>query len=73
MTRTDFQRHWLEVHAPIVKRLPHLERYVINISQLRADSTPPAIGGVAEQWFPSRDAMKAAFGTEAANDSEILP
>jgi uncharacterized protein (TIGR02118 family) len=61
MNRVDFQRYWLEVHAPIVKRIPHLKRYVINIFQPRSDETSAAIGGVAEQWFESLETMKAAF------------
>ena len=66
MSRDDFQRYWLETHAPIVKEIPRLERYVINVFRPRSDDTSPAIGGVAEQWFASAEAMRAAFGTAAA-------
>ena len=66
MSRDDFQRYWLETHVPIVKKIPHLERYVINLFRPRSDDTSPAIGGVAEQWFASAEAMRAAFGTAAA-------
>lgn len=66
MNRGDFQRYWLEVHAPIVKRIPHLERYVINVFQPRSDDMPAAIGGVAEQWFESLETMKTAFSTAEA-------
>ena len=66
MSRGDFQRYWIEVHAPLVRKIPHLERYVINIFQPRSDGTSAAIGGVAEQWFESPAAMKAAFGTAEA-------
>ncbi len=30
MSRDEFQRYWLEIQAPIVREIPHLERYVIN-------------------------------------------
>jgi uncharacterized protein (TIGR02118 family) len=66
MSRDGFQRYWLETHAPIVKEIPHLERYVINVFRLRSDATYPAIGGVAEQWFASAEAMRAALDTGAA-------
>ena len=66
MSRDEFQRYWLETHAPIVKEIPHLARYVINVFRLRSDATSLAIGGVAEQWFASAEAMRAAFGTAAA-------
>jgi len=65
-TRDDFQRDWLEVHAPLVQQIPHLKRYVINVFQLRSDETSAAIGGVAEQWFESLEAMKATFSTAEA-------
>ena len=38
MSRDEFQRYWLETHAPIVKEIPHLERYVINV--FRPDPMP---------------------------------
>ena len=66
MSRDEFQRYWVETHAPIVKEIPHLERYVINVFRPRSDATSPEIGGVAEQWFASAETMRAAFGTAAA-------
>src|SRR5215470_11530204 len=66
MSRDEFQRYWLQTHAPIVKEIPHLERYVINVFRPRSDATSPAIGGVAEQCFASTETMRAAFGTPAA-------
>jgi uncharacterized protein (TIGR02118 family) len=66
MSRDEFQRYWLEVHAPIVREIPHLERYVINVFRPRSGATPLAIGGVAEQWFASAEAMRGALGTAAA-------
>jgi uncharacterized protein (TIGR02118 family) len=69
MSRADFQRYWLDVHAPIVKKIPNLKRYVINLSQPRSDGTVTAIGGVAELWFESLDAMKTALGTAEARNA----
>ena len=66
MSRDEFERYWLEIHAPIVKEIPHLERYVINVFRPKSGAPPPAIGGVAEQWFASTETMRAAFGTSAA-------
>ena len=68
MSWVDFQRYWLEVHAPIVKTIPHLKRYVINVSRLRPDGTSAGIA-VAEQWFESLDAMKTALGTAEAKNA----
>ncbi len=66
LTRDEFQRYWLDIHAPIVKEIPHLERYVVNVFRPRSDGTSPVIGGVAEQWFASAEAMRAALSTAAA-------
>ena len=66
MSQGDFQRYWLEVHAPIVKRIPHLKRYVINVFPPRSDDMSAAIGGIAEQWFESLETMKTAFSTADA-------
>jgi uncharacterized protein (TIGR02118 family) len=71
MSRDEFQRYWLDIHAPIVKEIPHLERYVVNVFRPRSDATSPAIGGVAEQWFATAEAMRAAFGTAAAERARI--
>ena len=65
ISREDFERYWLETHAPIVKQIPHLERYVINVFRARPGAA--ARGGVAEQWFASAEAMRVAFGTAAAD------
>ena len=69
MDRADFEQYWLEVHAPIVKKIPHLKRYVINILQPRSDGTSAAIGGVAELCFESLDAMKTALRTADAENA----
>ena len=66
MSRDDFHRYWLQTHAPIVKEIPHLERYVINVFRPRSEAASLGIGGVAEQWFASTEAMRTAFGTAAA-------
>lgn len=81
LSREEFERYWIETHAPIVKEIPHLERYVINVFRPRSDATALAIGGVAEQWFASAESMRAAFGTAAAqraradiaNFAEVAP
>jgi uncharacterized protein (TIGR02118 family) len=66
ISRDEFRRYWVETHAPIVKEIPHLERYVINVFRARSDGTSPEFGGVAEQWFASTETMRTSFGTVAA-------
>jgi hypothetical protein len=52
MSRDEFQRYWLQTHAPIVMDIPQLERYVINVFRPRSDATSRAIGGVASNGSP---------------------
>ena len=59
-----FDRHYRDVHVPLVRALPGLARFTT--------SKPRALGGeapylVAELWFEDGDAMKAAMkSTEMA-------
>lgn len=54
----DFQKHWREVHAPIVPRTPGLRRYVqCHVAPETYESdTPPVFDGVAElDWASMAD------------------
>ena len=58
-----FQRHWLDVHAPLVARLPGLRRYVQCHTLLSGyRKLTPAADGVAELWFDDTDALRALRG-----------
>ena len=54
----DFQKHWREVHAPIVPKTPGLRRYVqchVTPETYESD-TPPVFDGVAElDWASMAD------------------
>jgi uncharacterized protein (TIGR02118 family) len=72
MTTEEFQRWWRDVHAPIVKRLPGLKRYVLNMT-VQSQDKPAAWDGIAELWFERSEELQAAFqtstGMEAKNDA----
>ena len=54
----DFQKHWREVHAPIVPKTPGLRRYVqCHVAPETYESdTPPVFDGVAElDWASMAD------------------
>jgi uncharacterized protein (TIGR02118 family) len=57
-----FQRHWLEVHGPIVAALPGLRRYVQSHTRRSAYNAGrvPVYDGVALTWFDSTDAIRGA-------------
>src|SRR5580698_3944159 len=75
MSLDDFRKYWIEVHGPIVAKMPGLTRYVqshlIDEAYLYAE---PRHDGVAQVWFQSVDAMRAAFaspaGVAAVGDGE---
>lgn len=74
LTREAFQRRWLDVHAPLVQahaRALGIRRYVqvhtldtelaTRIASVRG--APHAYDGMAELWFDSLEAMRAAAAT----------
>lgn len=68
LTRAQFMKHWVEIHAPLALAVPGLRRYVqnhIQAERTRADiaETPVEIDGVAELWFDDQAALEAAART----------
>jgi uncharacterized protein (TIGR02118 family) len=75
MTREEFQRHWREDHAPIVKRNAdtlRIRRYVqvhareTELDEMLATSRetePDIYDGVAELWWDSVEDILAAYST----------
>lgn len=69
----EFVRYWLNVHAPLAKKMPGLRKYVVNIVQ-KPPNKEPDYHGLAELWFDDRETMKKAFsspeGEVTQRDSE---
>lgn len=77
MSVEEFQRHWREVHAPLVAaraEMLGIRRYVqqhtvhpeVNAGlQRRNGGSPEAFDGVAELWFDDLDAM-------ASDDPDVV-
>lgn len=68
LTREQFARHWLEVHAPLAHAVPGLRRYVqshIVEEYRRPDiaTTPIELDGIAELWFEDRATMARALAS----------
>ena len=61
----DFQRHWLEAHAPIAAALPGLRRYVQSHTRRSAYDAgrAPAYDGAVLMWFDSTEAVRNATAT----------
>jgi uncharacterized protein (TIGR02118 family) len=58
----DFQRHWLQVHAPLVGRSPGIERYTqCHVLPASYEGERPAFDGAAEGWFRDEAGLDAFF------------
>jgi uncharacterized protein (TIGR02118 family) len=71
LTREDFVKHWLEVHAPLAHAVPGVRRYVqshIVQERTRPDipTTDVEIDGIAELWYDDRAAMDLANASTEA-------
>ena len=68
MTREQFTRHWLDVHAPLAHAVPGLERYVQShiLEEFRRADIPTSavqVDGIAELWFEDRASMERALAS----------
>ena len=86
MSRAEFQKYWHDVHGPIVAKHAttlNILRYVQNhtlddpmneqMAKARGAMEPP-YDGVAELWWPTRDALASSFASPAgqAAGKELL-
>ena len=63
MSREEFMREWVDVHAPMALSVPGLKRYVLQLiveEPLRDDIPPQKVtaDGIAELWFDDAAAMQ---------------
>jgi uncharacterized protein (TIGR02118 family) len=73
LSTEQFERWWLEHHAPIARTAPGLRRYVVNLAQRPDDLLgKPAVecdwDGVAEQWFDNEADLNAAYGRAVSTE-----
>ena len=71
LTRDQFIRHWVDIHAPLVHALPGLRRYVQDHAVERwtapgVSAFDDEIDGIAELWFDDRAAMERAYASPEA-------
>jgi uncharacterized protein (TIGR02118 family) len=68
MSREEFRRVWVGEHAPMVRAVPQVRRYVLSFvldEPTRPDVPTQAmsVDAVAELWYDDAAAMKAAAAT----------
>ncbi|MEM7561441.1 MAG: EthD family reductase [Pseudomonadota bacterium] len=56
-----FKSHWTDVHAPLVKTLPGLQKAVFNMHSGEGDGE---IDAISELWFESEQAFESAYSSE---------
>ena|SRR5581483_1477007 len=71
-----FDQHYLEVHAPLAKKLPGLRKFEVSNGPISAPSGWPDVYLVATLHFDSLEDIQAAFASECgracAADRRIL-
>jgi uncharacterized protein (TIGR02118 family) len=55
-----FERHYRDVHVPLVAAVPGLRRFTLSRPRALAGDAPYLL---AEMWFDDADALKVAMGT----------
>ena len=72
MTKEEFDRHWLDIHGPMIAKLPGLLSYVQNkplgkvegAAQIPVADAGDQVDGITELYFDSFDDMEAAYTSE---------
>jgi len=64
-----FDRHYHDVHVPIVQRYPGLERVEIARVVGGPGGTPSPYHLIAEMYFADHDALNAALSSDAGKES----
>lgn len=63
MSTQQFRDYWVNVHAPMARRIPGMRGYRINIADAPGDMPPAPYDGSAELWFDDRAAMQVSLAS----------
>jgi uncharacterized protein (TIGR02118 family) len=70
LTLAEFSQHWKEIHGPLFKSQPEVQRYVRRYVQVHSMGLPPGqsaavlYDGIAEFWFDNIEDVTAVFNSE---------
>jgi uncharacterized protein (TIGR02118 family) len=70
LTSAQFRAHLENVHAPLVKALPGIRRYLQNYASPDANRKLPGWDAIVEVYFDSYDAMQAAWASPQGRASD---
>ena len=68
-TNEEFVKGWLNEIAPRIKKMPHIQRYVINI--IKSTSENIDYQGTAEMWFNTLQEMYDDIASPEGKEAEI--
>ncbi|HEX8804554.1 MAG TPA: EthD domain-containing protein [Acidimicrobiales bacterium] len=82
LTREEFQRHWLDRHAPLVRSYADvlgIRRYVqthtlpdeLHAALRASRGAPEPYDGVAELWYDDLEALAAAVATDEGRAAAV--
>ena len=57
----EFQKHWLENHAALVRQLPGIRKAVFNFSDQNGEGE---VDAVSELWFDTEQAFLDAYASD---------
>jgi uncharacterized protein (TIGR02118 family) len=68
ISRTEFVRHWFDIHGPLAHAVPGIRRYVqshITGTRSRHDipETEIQVDGIAELWYDDLESFQRAADT----------
>ena len=68
MPKEEGRRHWREVHGPLGRAVPQIERYVQShaveaLGPVEASDVPLAYDGYSCCWFADEESYREAIGT----------
>jgi uncharacterized protein (TIGR02118 family) len=68
MSRSEFERRWVDQHAPLTLRFPNLKGYRINVAidEYQEIEGDLPYDGTAELWWDSLEDMQADFDSPEA-------
>lgn len=61
LTEEAFHRHWRERHAPLVRALPGVRRYVQSRPVEAGPQFSGKCSGIAEVWYDDMEALRVAL------------
>ncbi len=68
MSRAEFEKRWVEQHAPLTLKLKHLKGYRINVAidEYQELEGELPYDGTAELWWDSLEELREDFSTPDA-------